>query len=128
MNYRNLLALTLLALVLAGCQLELPPMPVNKTTALAAPFTLRMGESIAVADEPVSLRLERWVDDKRCPATLACAESGPVKVQITFWREGKPMTYPVFIAHTDQAGAVLADAPGAEIENKVGRIASPSLR
>jgi hypothetical protein len=120
MNYRYLLALALFALVLAGCQLELPPMPVGKTTALAAPFTLHMGESIAVAGEPVSLRLERWVDDKRCPATLTCAESGPVKVQITFWREGKPMTYPVFIAHTDQAGAVLADAPGAEIENKVG--------
>ena len=120
MKAYHLLALALFAWLLAGCQLELPPAPLGKTTALDTPFTLMLGESIAVDGEPATIRLERWIEDHRCPAGQECAESGPVKVQITLWREGKPMTYPVFTVHTDQTGAVLADAPGSAGENKVG--------
>ena len=112
--------LTLAVMLLAGCQLELPPAPLGNTTPLNAPFTLNMGQSIAVAGEPATIRLEAWVDDKRCPSTLECAESGPVKVQLTLWREGRSMTYPVFSVHTDETGVVLADAPDNEREKKIG--------
>ena len=116
----RVLMLLLVTLLLAGCQLELPPTPLGRTTALDAPFTLMLGESIAVDGEPVTIRLERWIEDHRCPAGQECAEPGPVRLQITLWREGRPMTYPVFVVRTDQDGAVVAALPGDQVENKVG--------
>ena len=107
-------------LLLAGCQLDLPPMTRGNTTSLDAPFTLKAGQSIAVAGEPVTLRLEPWSDDKRCPADASCGELGTLRVQITLWREGRPTTYPVFEAATDLDGNVLPDEPGSILVNKVG--------
>jgi hypothetical protein len=106
--------------LLAGCTLALPPVTMGRSTPLDAPFTLTPNQAIAVAGEPATLRLEPWVEDNRCPAGAECAESGPVRVQITLWREGRPTAYPVFAVHTDQAGAVLAGAPGSEHVAKVG--------
>ncbi len=120
MKLRALFLFPLFVLFLAGCQLELPPVPLSATTPLDSPFTLGMGQSIAVDGEPAKIRLERWVDEQRCPSTLECAESGPVKVQITLWREGHAMAYPVFTVHTDRDGDVLVDAPGNDNEVKVG--------
>ena len=109
-----------LVLVLAACQLDLPPVTQGRTTPLDAPFTLRANQSIAVADENATLRLEPWAEDKRCPADVECVESAPVRIQVTLWRDGHPTTYPVFVAHTDQTGAVLTDAPGSNLTAKVG--------
>ncbi len=120
MAVRLLFLLPMLAMLLAGCQFDLPPMTRGHTTPLDAPFTLNAGQSIAVADEPVTLRLEPWSDDKRCPADASCGELGTVRVQITLWREGRPTTYPVFEAATDLDGNVLPDAPGSILVNKVG--------
>jgi hypothetical protein len=106
--------------LLTACQLELPPITQGRTTSLDAPFTLRANQSIAIAGEDATIRLEPWVEDKRCPTDGECAESGPVRIQVTLWRDGRPTTYPVFVAHTDQAGAVLPDAPGSELTAKVG--------
>ena len=107
-------------LLLAACQLELPPAPMGNRASLDTPFTLEAGQSIAIADEPATIRLERWSDDKRCPIDVACAESGPVKLQITLARQGHTTTYPVFQAHTDRDGAVLADAPGTDATTQIG--------
>jgi hypothetical protein len=43
-----------------------------------------------------------------------------VRIQVTLWRDGRPTTYPVFVAHTDPTGAVLPDAPGSDLTAKVG--------
>lgn len=110
----------LLMSLLAACQLDLPPVTQGRSTPLDSPFTLRANQAIVIADEAATLRLEPWAEDRRCPADIECAESGPVHVQVTFWREGRPTTYPVFVAHTDQAGAVLPDAPGSDLIAKVG--------
>lgn len=121
MKIHHWVLLTLLTFVpLAGCQLSLPPITYGKTTPLDAPFTLDAGQSITVADEPVTLRLEPWSDDRRCPADASCGAPGMVRVQITLWREGRPTTYPVFEAATDLDGNVLPDEPGSILVNKVG--------
>ena len=120
MNLRTLLLLLLTAGLLAGCMLELPPVTPGRTAPLDTPFTLRANQSLAIAGAEATIRLEPWVEDKRCPAGAECAESGPVRLQVTFWREGRPTTYPVFAVHTDPEGAVLADAPGSEHVTKVG--------
>lgn len=120
MRTRPWLILLLGCGLLAGCTLTLPPVTMGRSTPLDAPFTLTPNQAIAVADEPATIRLEPWVEDNRCPAATECAESGPVRVQITLWREGRPTTYPVFAVHTDPAGAVLAGAPGSEHVAKVG--------
>lgn len=120
MNLRFWLLLSFLAWSLAACQLDLPPVTQGRTTPLDAPFTLRANQSIAIAGEDATLRLEPWAEDKRCPVDTECAESGSVRIQVTLWRDGRPTTYPVFVAHTDQAGAVLPDAPGADLTAKVG--------
>lgn len=113
-------ALLFALLLLTACRLELPPAPMGNSAPLDTPFTLKAGQSIAVAGEPATIRLERWGDDKRCPADAECAESGPVKLQITLARRGHTMTYPVFVAHTDRDGNVLADAPGADATTQIG--------
>ncbi len=110
----------LFLLLLAGCQLDMPPMTPGKSTPLDTPFTLNAGQSIAVAGEPVTLRLEPWSDDNRCPADASCDEPGTVRVQITLWRDGRPTTYPVFEAATDLDGNVLPNEPGSILVNKVG--------
>ena len=107
-------------LLLAGCQLELPPAPMGNSTPLDVPFTLKAGQSIAIDGEPATIRLERWSEDKRCPTGIECAESGPVKLQITLARRGHTMTYPVFQVHTDRDGAVLAGAPGTDAVTQIG--------
>ncbi|HHY58601.1 MAG TPA: hypothetical protein GYA08_24555 [Chloroflexi bacterium] len=112
--------LWLLMTLLAACQLDLPPITQGRTTPLDAPFTLRANQAIELAGEGATLRLEPWAEDKRCPADAECAEAGPVRVQVTLWREGRPTTHPVFVAHTDQTGAVLPDAPGSDLTAKVG--------
>lgn len=114
-----LLCLLMMSL-LAACQLDLPPVTQGKTIPLDAPFTLHANESIEIADEAAMIRLEPWADDKRCPLDLECAEAGPVRVQVTLWRKGHPTAYPVFVAHTDQTGAVRTDAPGSDLTAKVG--------
>ena len=118
-SYSGVLSV-LLMLLLAACQLDLPPVTQGRTTPLDAPFTLRANQSIAIAGEDATLRLEPWAEDKRCPAETECAESGPVRIQVTLWRDGRPTTYPVFVAHTDPTGAVLPDAPGSDLTAKVG--------
>lgn len=120
MNGRFSLLLFGFVLLLTACQLDLPPVTQGRTAPLDAPFTLRASQSIAIAGEDATIRLEPWAEDKRCPVGQECAESGPVRVQVTLWRTGHPTTYPVFVAHTDQAGAVLPDAPGSELTAKVG--------
>lgn len=120
LRHSVLFILCLLTTFLTACQLDLPPVTQGRTTPLDTPFTLRANQSIAIAGEDATLRLEPWADDKRCPADVECAESGPVRVQVTLWRAGHPTTYPVFVAHTDQAGAVLPAAPGSDLTAKVG--------
>lgn len=120
LSYHVLFVLCLLTTFLAACQLDLPPVTQGRTTPLDTPFTLRANQAIASAGEDATLRLEPWAEDKRCPVGIECAESGPVRVQVTLWREGHPTTYPVFVAHTDQAGAVLPAAPGSDLTAKVG--------
>ena len=110
----------LLSFLFAACQLDLPPVTQGRVTPLDAPFTLHANQAIDLAGEDATLRLAPWAEDKRCPADSECAESGPVRIQATLWRAGRPTTYPVFVAHTDQTGAVLPDAPDSDLTAKVG--------
>ncbi len=114
------IALFLALCLLTACQLEVPPVPLGNSTQLDAPFTLRAGDSIAIAGEPATIRLERWGDDTRCPLDVECAENGPVKLQITLARTGHTMTYPVFEVYTERDGTVLADAPGSDAVTQIG--------
>ena len=116
----KIIVLLFAVLLLAACRLELPPAPMGNSAPMDTPFTLKAGQSIAIAGEPATIRLERWSDDKRCPADVECAESGPVKLQITLARQGHTMTYPVFMAHTDRDGNVLTDVPGTDATTQIG--------
>lgn len=119
MKLKRLWALILPMLLLAGCQLDLPPVARGQAP-LDTPLTLSAGQAVAIDDGAATLRMEVWADDKRCPSSLECAESGPVRVQISLWRNGHATAYPVFAVHTDAEGAVIAGAPGTADTHKVG--------
>jgi len=81
-------ALSVLALILAGasCGDSGPTTP----TAIAPgqPFDLQVGTSAATADGALRIRFERVVADSRCPSDVTCVWAGEAVIELSLWIGG----------------------------------------
>ena len=71
-------------------KLVVTPGVLNVTPArINEPFTLKLGQTIAVADLDTQVAFESVTQDSRCPTRATCATSGEANVVIALQRDGK---------------------------------------
>jgi hypothetical protein len=54
----------------------------NRAGRLGEPFTLRVGESVAVEDAGVTVSFEKVARDSRCPKDVTCIRAGEAVVHL----------------------------------------------
>ncbi len=61
----------------------------SSTPRLAEPFTLKLGQTVTLADASTQVMFEAVQQDSRCPTRSLCATSGSANLIIALQREGK---------------------------------------
>ncbi|HEX7243012.1 MAG TPA: hypothetical protein VF263_22175 [Longimicrobiaceae bacterium] len=99
----SLIALMCLALAACEGQGVVSPLEAAQEPALAAsqrtvqlnqPFELRVGETVAVSGEPLTVKLESVPSDSRCPTGVNCVWAGNAVVRVTLSSPGvAPQTF-----------------------------------
>jgi hypothetical protein len=100
-------ALTLLLAVTVACAHTPQVPPATRTADIGEPFTLRPGESAAIAETPARITFERILSDNRCPVDVQCITAGEARG--SFRLEAEPGRSEAFTLDTDRnATAVVA--------------------
>lgn len=93
------LSLILLLGLLAACAPIAPLTPAPTVTPSAAlldqPFTLHVGQSLALDADGLTVRFDDVSEDSRCPTQVACVWSGRASLGVTIKKSGQPA-----LAHT----------------------------
>ena len=55
---------------------------------LGQDFDVRIGETVAIADEPLTLTFEQVVEDSRCPTNTTCVWAGTAVIRLGASRRG----------------------------------------
>ncbi|MGY0504471.1 hypothetical protein [Luteimonas sp. e5] len=76
MKTRELLLVTLAALVLGGCQSMAP-----RNASAAGEYPLRLGQSLQLPDGS-RLQYLRVLDDSRCPLNVQCIRAGDAEIEL----------------------------------------------
>ncbi|MBI5653609.1 MAG: hypothetical protein HZC40_24650 [Chloroflexi bacterium] len=95
-----------LKLIVTPGSLDVPQARVNE------PFTLKLGQTISVADLDTQVTFEAVQQDSRCPARALCATSGEANVVIALQRGGKSerLTLGTSPAHAIKRSALFESA------------------
>lgn len=104
---RSRAALTLLLAVTVACAHTPQAPPATRTADLGERFTLRPGESAAIAETPARITFERILSDNRCPVDVQCITAGEARALFLFDAEAG-RTEPVTLDTDRNATAVVA--------------------
>lgn len=58
------------------------------TVPLDEPFTVQLGETVALADEDATVRFDSVVRESRCPANVTCVRAGEAVAHFTLVEDG----------------------------------------
>ncbi len=99
----SLIALMCVALAACGGQDVVAPLQAAQEPALAAslrtvsldqPFELRVGETVTVSGEQLTVKLESVPSDSRCPTSVTCIWAGNAVARVTLTKTGQsPQTF-----------------------------------
>ncbi len=89
---RSTLLLFAFAFAVGACSSPPRDMPEEDlpTVPLDEPFTVELGEQVALGDEGIVLRFDAVSSDNRCPADVSCIQAGEAVAQLTLLEDEGP--------------------------------------
>ena len=84
--------LLVLAFTIGACSTPPRDTPEDdvSTVPLDEPFTVELGEQVALGDKGVVLRFDGVASDNRCPAAVTCIQAGEATAQFTLLEADRP--------------------------------------
>jgi hypothetical protein len=115
-NNRLITPIILLLILLTSCQAT--PLPPPITASVSDEFILHPGQSAAILNTNLTLKLIAVSNDERCPLKIECAMSGPVTLSISIQNgDNEPAEF-ILQAFTDGDGRA-PEGPFEGIQDRV---------